>query len=76
MGQGTTANVIAAVCSFFLPGLGQLVQGRVIAALAFFLMGIVLWLVGVLSLGLLAFLIVIPHLWATIDAALWRPRFY
>ena len=26
-GQGSSGNVIAAVCSFFIPGLGQLVQG-------------------------------------------------
>lgn len=27
-GQGSAGNVVAAVCSFFFPGLGQLVQGR------------------------------------------------
>lgn len=27
--QGSTGNVIAALCSFFVPGLGQLLQGRV-----------------------------------------------
>ncbi|MGH7654095.1 MAG: hypothetical protein ACREN6_05465 [Gemmatimonadaceae bacterium] len=27
-GQGSAGNVIAALCSFFIPGLGQLVQGR------------------------------------------------
>jgi len=26
-GQGSAGNVIAALCSFFVPGLGQLVQG-------------------------------------------------
>ncbi len=26
MGQGSTGNVIAALCSFFIPGLGQLIQ--------------------------------------------------
>ncbi len=26
-GQGSTGNVLAAICSFFIPGLGQLVQG-------------------------------------------------
>jgi hypothetical protein len=31
-GQGSTGNVIAAVCSFFIPGLGQLVQGRLLKA--------------------------------------------
>ena len=27
-GQGSTGNVIAALASFFIPGLGQLLQGR------------------------------------------------
>lgn len=74
-GQGSTGNIIAAVCSFFLPGLGQLVQGRIVAAAVFALMGIILWVIGVVTFGLLSFLIVIPHLWATIDAALYKPRF-
>jgi hypothetical protein len=32
-GQGSTGNVIAAICSLFFPGLGQLLQGRVLSAL-------------------------------------------
>ena len=32
-GRGSTANVLAAICSFFIPGLGQLVQGRPVTAL-------------------------------------------
>ncbi len=74
MGQGSTANVIAAVCSFFIPGLGQLVQGRIVAAAAFAAFAFVLWILALLSLGLLGFLLVIPHLWAALDAALWHPR--
>jgi hypothetical protein len=31
-GQGSGGNVLAAICSFFIPGLGQLVQGRLLAA--------------------------------------------
>jgi TM2 domain-containing membrane protein YozV len=27
-GQGSGGNVLAALCSFFIPGLGQLLQGR------------------------------------------------
>ena len=33
MGQGTAGNVIAAICSLIVPGLGQLVQGRVLSAI-------------------------------------------
>ena len=31
-GQGSTGNVIAALASFFIPGLGQLIQGRLLKA--------------------------------------------
>lgn len=34
-GQGSGGNVIAALCNIFVPGLGQLVQGRILAALLF-----------------------------------------
>jgi TM2 domain-containing membrane protein YozV len=65
-GQGSTANVIAAICSFFIPGLGQLVQGRVMMALVQFLLACALWWV---------FLGWIIHIWSIIDAAMWRgPR--
>ena len=33
---GSTANVIAGLARFFYPGLGQLVQGRFLAAVVFF----------------------------------------
>lgn len=35
MAQGSAGNVIAALASFFIPGLGQLVQGRLVAAAVF-----------------------------------------
>lgn len=64
-GQGSAGNVIAAVCSFFIPGLGQLVQGRPVMALLMFVLAAVLWFV------LLGWLV---HLWSILDAALFRPR--
>lgn len=66
-GQGSAGNVIASLCSLFIPGLGQLVQGRVIAAILFFVFGIVVWLV---SLGALGW---IMHFRAALNAALWKP---
>ena len=63
-GQGSAGNVIAALCSFFIPGLGQLVQGRLLMAILHFVMAGVLWLV---------FLGWIILLWSIIDAALWKP---
>jgi TM2 domain-containing membrane protein YozV len=66
-GQGTAGNVLAALASFFFPGLGQLVQGRLLAALLFFVASLVLW---VFLLGWLV------HIVATIDAARFRPKHY
>ena len=63
-GQGSTGNVIAAVCSFFVPGLGQLVQGRLGMAILQFVLAIVLWIF------LLGWAI---HLWSIVDAALYKP---
>ncbi len=65
MGQGSTGNVIAALVSFFIPGLGQLIQGRVLAALGFFLLSAFLWFF---------FLGWIGHILATIDAAVWKGK--
>ena len=62
-GQGSTGNVIAALASFFIPGLGQLIQGRVIKALLMFVLAAVLWWF------LLGWII---HLWSIIDAAMFK----
>ncbi|MGS0534405.1 hypothetical protein [Pseudoalteromonas sp. SaAl2] len=68
--QGSGGNVIAAICNIFFPGLGQLVQGRILAALVFAIIvfgGYALW-----------FLVIPPiigaifHLWSIIDAARFR----
>ncbi len=42
-GQGSTGNVIAALASFFIPGLGQLVQGRLLKAIFHFVLAVFLW---------------------------------
>ena len=44
-GRGSTGNVIAAICSFFFPGLGQLVQARPLKALFHFVLSLLLWFV-------------------------------
>jgi TM2 domain-containing membrane protein YozV len=59
-GQGSTGNVIAALASLCIPGLGQLLQGRVGAALLHFVLGGVLWFF---------FLGWIAHIWSAINAA-------
>ena len=65
MQQGSTGNVIAALASFFIPGLGQLLQGRVLAAIFFFLLSGFLWLV---ALGWLV------HIIACFDAAVYNGK--
>lgn len=67
-GRGTAGNVIAALCSLFISGLGQLTQGRVMAALVFFLGAGVVW---ALSFGTMGWII---HIWACVDAAIWRAK--
>lgn len=59
-GQGSSGNVIAALCSLFIPGLGQLLQGRLLIAVVHFVLAGALWFV------LLGWII---HLWSIIDAA-------
>ena len=64
-GQGSAGNVLAALASFFIPGLGQLLQGRLLAAIVQFVLAGILWFF------LLGWLV---HLWSILDAALFKPR--
>jgi TM2 domain-containing membrane protein YozV len=61
--RGSTGNVIAALASFFIAGLGQLLQGRPVMALLQFLLAGVLWF---FMLGWLV------HLWSALDAAMYK----
>ena len=58
-------NVIAALASFFIPGLGQLIQGRLGMAIVQFCLAAALWVV------LMGWII---HLWSILDAAMWKPK--
>lgn len=69
--QGSGGNVIAAICNIFFPGLGQLVQGRILAALFFAIIcvgGYALWWLFFIP----AIIAAIVHLWSIIDAAKFR----
>ena len=59
-GQGSAGNVLAALCSLLIPGLGQLLQARLGMAIVHFVLAFVLWFV------LLGWII---HLWSILDAA-------
>ena len=63
-GQGSGGNVIAALCSFFLPGLGQLLQGRLLAAAIHFVLASILWWF---------FLGWVIHIWSAYSAAVYEP---
>lgn len=63
-GQGSGGNVLAALCSFFIPGLGQLLQGRLLMAIVQFVLAAALWFF------LMGWVI---HLWSIIDAARYNP---
>jgi TM2 domain-containing membrane protein YozV len=63
-GQGSGGNVLAAICSFFIPGLGQLVQGRLLAAAVQFVLAAVLWIV------LMGWVV---HIYSIYDAAVFNP---
>jgi|GEM_PF-199710 len=54
-GQGSGGNVIAALASLFIPGLGQLLQGRLLMAIFMFVFAALLWFI------LLGWII---HLWS------------
>ena len=69
IGRGSGGNVIAALASLVIPGLGQLAQGRVLPALLQLIVSTVLW---ILSFGLFGW---VGNLLSCLDAALWRgPR--
>ena len=63
-GQGSGGNVLAALASFFIPGLGQLIQGRLLAACFYFVTSAALWF---FLLGW------IPHLFSILAAARFEP---
>lgn len=42
--RGSNGNVLAALCSFFIPGLGQLLQGRLLAAALHLIIDVILWI--------------------------------
>jgi hypothetical protein len=66
-GKGSTGNVIAGIASFIIPGLGQLIQGRLFAALFMFLLA---GAIHLFSFGLLGWL---GHVIAALHAAVYDP---
>lgn len=64
-GQGSIGSVPASICSFLVPGLGQLLQRRPWIALVMIALASVLWII---KMGW------VIHLWSGLDAALYKQR--
>lgn len=72
-GQGSAGNVLAAIFSFFVPGLGQLVQGRVLSAILWFVAACIAFVVTwLLTISLLPFGWFVVSVFSCINAALYR----
>lgn len=70
---GSAGNIIAAICSLIIPGLGQLVQGRVLSAIMWFIAACVAWLVTwVITFSLLPFGWLLVAIISCINAATYR----
>ncbi len=68
--QGSGGNVIAAICNIFIPGLGQLVQGRLFSALLFFITTATCYALSATIILFFMWIVgAIVHLWSIIDAA-------
>ncbi len=74
-GPGAAGNVIAAICSLIVPGLGQLVQGRILWAIVWLVLaglaGLVTWL---LTLGMAPFGVFLISIFSCIHAAVYNGR--
>ena len=63
--QGSGGNVIAALASFFIAGLGQLLQGRLVPAAVHFVLAGAVWAISFGTMGW------VVHLYSVYDAATW-----
>ena len=72
-GPGSAGNIIAAICSLIVPGLGQLVQGRVFSGVLWFVAACIAWLVTwVITISLLPFGWLVVAIFSCINAATYR----
>ncbi|WP_297801860.1 hypothetical protein [Arenimonas sp. GDDSR-1] len=71
--QGSTGNVIAALCSLLIPGLGQLIQGRLLSAVFWFVSACIAFAVTwLITLSLLPFGWFLISVFSCISAARFR----
>jgi len=68
--QGSGGNVIAAILNIFVPGLGQLVQGRIFKAVLFFIVAATCYALSATIILFFMWIVgALVHLWSIIDAA-------
>jgi len=68
------SQALPALASFFIPGLGQLIQGRVGPGLSFLFLSMLIGPSVILTVGL-GLVWAIPFwIWCIVDAAKYRPR--
>jgi len=70
-GQGSTGNIIAALCNVFVPGLGYLIQGRVLNAIFAFVVISVCYFFAILIVPVIIGGLI--HLYIVVDAATYKP---
>jgi hypothetical protein len=73
VGRGSAGNVLAALCSLAIPGLGQLVQGRMGKSLWHVLVWLPFLIIGLITGGFLYFFAFPWHIWSCYEASKWRP---
>ena len=72
-GQGSAGNVIAAICSLIIPGLGQLLQGRILSAIFWFVAACIAFAITwLITLSLLPFGWFVVSVFSCISAAMYR----
>ena len=72
-GQGSGGNVLSALCNIFIPGLGQLLQGRILKAIMFLVVSYGSYaLAATVILFFMWPLGAIFHIWSIIDAAKYK----
>ncbi|MDV0441717.1 hypothetical protein [Methanorbis furvi] len=59
---------LALILSFFIVGLGQVYNGQILKGIGYFITGVILALLGLVTLGLLFFLPLIWWIWNMYDA--------
>lgn len=70
--QGSGGNVLAALCSFFIPGLGQLLQGRGRVAVSHFILTFISWCLILVVIGIP--MVIGMCLYSAYEAAKWEPE--